>query len=141
MPADRPIKARTIRTLRSRVSNGTVMLANIDGRSSLARRYRDLVESFEADLGGPSLTEVERGLIRQAASLTLRAEQLSADLVNGQPVDGDQLIRLTGTAKRILQAISAKAAKRKPTGSDALKEHLAKRAAERAAASVESEAT
>jgi hypothetical protein len=115
MPADRHTKARTIPTLRSRVSNGTSLLANIDGRSSLARRFRDLVESFEADLGGPSLTEVERGLIRQAAALTLRSEQLQADMVNGQPVDGDQLIRLTGTAKRILQAITVKASKRKPS--------------------------
>jgi hypothetical protein len=99
-------------TSRSKVSNGTRLLQNVDGRSSSARRFRDLVRAYEAEVGG-NLTEVERGLIRQAAALTFKAETLQSDLVNGNPVDGDQLIRLTGTAKRILSAIGEKASKRK----------------------------
>jgi hypothetical protein len=88
-----------------------------------------LVRAYEAEAGG-NLTEVERGLIRQAAALTFKAETLQSDLVNGNPVDGDQLIRLTGTAKRILSAIGEKASKRNPP-SPTLADHLAKREAER----------
>jgi hypothetical protein len=122
--------ATSCATTRSKVSNGTRLLQNVDGRSSSARRFRDLVNAFEEEVGGP-LSEVERGLIRQAAALTFKAEELQSALVNGEPVDGDQLIRLTGTAKRILSAISAKASKRKePTPT--LADHLRKRA-ERAA--------
>jgi hypothetical protein len=109
--------ATSCATSRSKVSNGTRLLQNVDGRSSSARRFRDLVRAYEAEVG-KDLTEVERGLIRQAAALTFKAETLQSDLVNGHPVDGDQLIRLTGTAKRILSALGEKAAKRNARGGD-----------------------
>jgi hypothetical protein len=112
---------------RSKVSNGSRLLQNVDGRSSSARRFRDLVRAYEAEVAG-NLTEVDRGLIRQAAALTFKAEALQSDLVNGLPVDGDQLIRLTGTAKRILSALREKASKRKPPA-PTLQDHLARRAA------------
>jgi hypothetical protein len=44
-----------------------------------------LVRAYETEVGG-NLTEVERGLIRQAAALTFKAETLQSDLVNGNPV-------------------------------------------------------
>jgi hypothetical protein len=125
-------------TSRSKVSNGTRLLQNVDGRSSSARRFRDLVRAYETEVGG-NLTEVERGLIRQAAAVTFKAEALQSDLVNGHPVDGDQLIRLTGTAKRILAALGEKASMRKPPA-PTLNEHMARRAA-RGAEPLSGEAT
>src|SRR3954453_4619578 len=122
-------------TTRSKVSNGTRLLQNVDGRSSSARRFRDLVRAYEAEVGG-NLTEVERGLIRQAAALTFKAETLQSDLVNGNPVDGDQLIRLTGTAKRILSAIGEKASKRKAPA-PTLADHIAKRRSQEPVLAVE----
>jgi hypothetical protein len=86
----------------------------VDGRSSTARRFRDICHNYEIEAGG-DITEVERDLIRQAAGLTLRAEQLQAAIVRGEPVDNDDLIRLSSTAKRLLEAIRAKA-KKKPAG-------------------------
>jgi hypothetical protein len=106
------------------------MLEGVDGRTASARRFRDLVRAYENEVGG-NLTEVDRGLIRQAAALTFKAETLQSDLVNGNPVDGDQLIRLTGTARRIMSAISEKARHRKEPA-PTLQDHLRKRAAERA---------
>jgi hypothetical protein len=111
-------------TSRSEVSNGTRLLQNVDGRSSSARRFRDLVRAFELEVGGV-LTEADRGLIRQAASLQLKGEMLQAALVRGEDVDADQIIRIAGTSRRILGAISAKAAKRKPQGQDMLQAYLA----------------
>ena len=55
---------------------------------------------------------------RSAAALTLTAERMQADIINGLPIDADAMIRVTSTAKRILGAISAKAAKNKPAGPD-----------------------
>ena len=49
----------------------------LSGRSSAAHRFRDICRSYEAE-AGCNVTEVERDLIRQAAALTLRAEQLQA---------------------------------------------------------------
>jgi hypothetical protein len=114
---------------RSAITNGSRVHQNVDHRSSSARRYRDLFAAFEAEIGG-TLTEAERGLVRQAATLTLRAEQLAADVVNGKQVDDDQLIRIAGTAKRLLAGITAKATDRKPAGLT-LQEYAAQRAAER----------
>jgi len=111
---------------RSAVSNGSRILDGIDGRSASARRFRDICRSYEAEAGG-TITEVERDLIRQAAGLTLRAEQLQAAIVRGEEVDSDQLIRLSSTAKRILGAISDKADKRKVPAAS-LKDYLAAKA-------------
>jgi len=46
---------------------GSSRPANVDGRSAYARRFRDLVRAFEAEVGG-TLSELERGLVRQAAA-------------------------------------------------------------------------
>jgi hypothetical protein len=127
--ARKPV-ARTSTTNRSAVTNGSKLLVGIDGRCPSARRYRDLVAAFEAEIGG-NLTEVERGLVKQAAALTLRSEQMQADIVNGNPVDADALIRISSTAKRILGAIGEKATKRNPAA-PSLHDHVARRAAERA---------
>ena len=64
-------------TTRSRISNRSRLLPGVDGRSATARRFRDICRSYELEAGG-NVTEVERDLIRQAAGLTLRAEQLQA---------------------------------------------------------------
>ncbi len=131
MQSDHAKPIRVSPTNRSAVSNGTKLLDGIDGRSPTARRFRDLVQAFQAEFGG-ALSEADKLLVRQAAALTIRAEQLQADLVNGLPVDADALIRLTGTANRILGSINAKSRKRKPAGGDALRTYLAERATEAA---------
>jgi hypothetical protein len=115
MQCFRPNISATRATTRSRISNRSRLLPGVDGRSSTARRFRDICRNYEIEAGG-DITEVERDLIRQAAGLTLRAEQLQAAMVRGETVDNDQLIRLSSTAKRLLEAIRSKAEKKKPAG-------------------------
>jgi hypothetical protein len=94
---------------RSAITNGKVLHSNaaqIDGRGHNARRFRDLVNAFSAGLG--DLTEVDKALIKNAATLALKMELLQADLVAGKDVDADQLIRLAGTSKRALASVAAK---------------------------------
>ena len=102
---------------RIRRTAGGIQLPRIDGRTVSARRYRDLVVAYEAEVGG-GLSESERSTIQQAAALSLRAEELQADLVLGKPIDNDLLIRLTGTARRLLNSIRGKADDRRPAGPD-----------------------
>jgi hypothetical protein len=113
---------------RSAISNRSRLLEGVDGRSALARRYRDIVEAYVREAGG-SVSEVERDLIRQAAGLTLRAEQLQAGLVRGEDIDTDELVRASSTAKRLLETIRSKADARKPAG-PTLPDWLAQRAAQ-----------
>jgi hypothetical protein len=122
-PVGRPSPAT-----RSKVSNGSAVHQNVDERSAGARRFPDLVAAYSADLG--DLSEADLAMVRTAAALTLRSEQMQAALAAGQEVDSDALIRLAGTTRRSLQAIGAKAADRKP-GAMTLADYMANKAAER----------
>jgi hypothetical protein len=113
-------------TTRSKVTNGSALLQGVDERSASARRFKDIINALSADLG--ELSEADRALVRTAATLTLKMEMLQADLVAGRDVDADQLIRLAGTSKRAMAAISAKVADRKPTA-PSLQDYLAQRPA------------
>src|ERR1700733_523688 len=111
-PVHKPI-ARSSTTNRSAVTNGSKLLVGIDGRSPTARRFRDLVQAYKAEIGG-DLSQTEMAMIKTAASLSLTAELMQADIVNGKPGNTDDLIRLSSEVRRILDAIAGKAGKRKP---------------------------
>ena len=114
---------------RSAVTNRSRAHISGDERSAGARRFRDLVAAFSADLGD-NLSEADLAMVRTAAALTLKSEQIQADLAAGLPVDSDALIRLASTSRRALQAVSAKAIERKPAGTMTLNDYLvAKQAA------------
>ncbi len=78
---------------------------NIDGRSTEARRFRDLVESFADGLGGlEGLTEAERSLVRGCALLTVEAERMQAQAA-GEAVDLEQLTRVSNAQTRVLRTL------------------------------------
>lgn len=125
-----PVVARPPAT-RSRVGNGSAVLPGIDGRSAQARRYRDLIEALTADLG-TDLSEAERLQIRNAASLQLHCEELTARVVRGEAVDGEAITRASNAASRALSALKVKRTARKPAG-PTLHEYLAEKRAKEAA--------
>jgi hypothetical protein len=87
---------------RSRATNHADLLPGLDGRSSAARRFRDLVSSYVVDMGGLDLcSEIKLGLLRRLAATTVQSELLEAQMVNGQPVDIATLCTLASTAMRL----------------------------------------
>jgi len=115
MPSNSTALASRPSTTRSRITNGSRLLRGIDGRSASARRFRDLVDSFVSELGGiDKVGESEKATIRQAASLTLRCESLQADLVNGLPVDDEQMVRLANVASRLLGKLGIRRRQERP---------------------------
>ena len=70
------------------------------------RRFNSLVTLFIRELGRDLLT-AEREMVRQAAAIMLRAEQLQAAIVTGAEIDPDELIRLSSEGRRILRSIKA----------------------------------
>jgi hypothetical protein len=94
---------------RPRRTRGGTQLPRVDGRFRSARRFRDLVRAFEAEVGGADLTEFERGLIVQAAGLQLRIENLEATLIEGGDVSSDEIIRLGSECRRILASLRERA--------------------------------
>jgi hypothetical protein len=113
---------------RARYARGIQLPRVADGRSQYARRFRTLVESFVADLGGDPSAE-DAVLIRQTAHLVLTAERLQAEGIDGADVDVDELIRINSETRRNLAELRGKAVKTKPTG-PTLADFLASRAAQ-----------
>jgi hypothetical protein len=91
---------------RSRLSNGRELLPNVDGRSLIARRYRDIMSAIVSDQGGADrLSETRLQLIRRFAAAACLAEQLEARLARGEQIDIQEHALLVSTMVRVAQRI------------------------------------
>jgi hypothetical protein len=93
-------------TARARVSNGRDVLPNVDGRSLIARRYRDVSNAIIVDQGGiDQCSESRLQLIRRFAAAAVLAEQLESKLANGEQIDIAQHAALSSTLVRLAAKI------------------------------------
>lgn len=98
---------------RSAVTNGSKFLPDIDGRSTWARRARDIVAQLIEDRGGEDLTsEAERLILRRAAVLAVQTEQFESKFAEanskGNVVsreDLDLYQRLANSMRRLLESV------------------------------------
>ena len=110
----RELPART----RSAVTNHKDLLPGLDGRSATARRFRDLVNAFIADMGGlECCSEIRLGLVRRLAATTVQAEMLEARMVNGEAINISQLCTLASTTVRLSQRLGLERKQRDVTPS------------------------
>ena len=80
MPVTNALKERAKSHARSRVSNGKDLLPGVDGRSLIARRYRDISFAIFADAGGiDQCSEARQQLIRRFAACSVIAEMMEAE--------------------------------------------------------------
>jgi hypothetical protein len=125
-PDAHPSVAASSPTTRSRITNGKQLLANIDGRSAEARRYKDLCLAFADDCGGASaLTEGQRALVRSAAALSIQSEKLQGAMIRGEAVSDEQMTRVANSLARTLQRLALKRAPAKREAST-LAEHFSR---------------
>jgi hypothetical protein len=88
------------------VTNGGDVLTGVDGRSLIARRYRDIASAIVADQGGAErLAEARMQLIRRFAAGAVLAEGLEADMANGKSIDVAQHSLLASTLVRLASRI------------------------------------
>lgn len=85
----------------TRRGTGAVVLAGVDGRSLMARRFREIVTGVESDLGG-DLTEAQKHLLARAATLAVWAEERESDLANGREFDPVQYATISNAMRRLL---------------------------------------
>ena len=112
------------RRAKSRVSNGTEILPGVDGRSLVARRYRDITSAVIADQGGLArMSEARQQLIRRFAAAAVIAEQIEAKLANGEAVNIQEHALLSSTLTRLATRIGIDRRMRNITPS--LQEYLA----------------
>lgn len=91
---------------KSRVTNGAEVLPGIDGRSLLARRYRDISMAIAADQGGEDrLAEVRAQLIRRFSAVSVLAEEAEARMARGEKIDVAEHALLCSSAVRIASKI------------------------------------
>ncbi len=93
-------------TARSRVTNGRNVLPNVDGRSLVARRYRDIADAILIDQGGVDrCSESRQQLIRRFAAAAVLAEQMESRLANGEQIDIAEHATLSSTLVRLAAKI------------------------------------
>jgi hypothetical protein len=92
---------------RSRVSNGRDVLPGLrDGRTLIARRYRDIMSAIVTDQGGAGqISEARLQLTRRFAAAAVQAEMLETKLANGEQIDIAEHALLASTLVRIARQI------------------------------------
>lgn len=87
---------------RSRVGTGrSLFLAGIDGRSLIARRYREVFAQLLTDIGRPP-REAEVLIARQVAALAVLAQTMEAQLVAGQAINIGEFTTNANCLRRLL---------------------------------------
>lgn len=105
MQADSAATFDTKQYARSAVANGSrLFVQELDGRTALARRYRDLVGEFTRDMGGDP-SEAMKQLIRRAAAMSVWCEAQEVRLANGDDIEIGPLTTAANSLRRILQDI------------------------------------
>ena len=95
-----------LHTHRSKITNGRQLLSGIDGRSTAARRYRDLVQAYAEPLGGlMGLSAAQAALVREAASVSVQSESMASALARGEWVDPEQSVRVANTLSKLVNRL------------------------------------
>jgi hypothetical protein len=94
------------RAFRTAIGNGNAILNGVDGRSLIARRYREVGAAIALDIAGESeLTEAQRQLIRTASGLIVLREDLDTKIANGKPVDVSEYTHIANGLRRLLTTL------------------------------------
>jgi len=106
LPLGRAKVGRPKHPQKSRLINAPVLLANVDGRTTVARRYRDIATAIATDQGGADrLSETRLQLIRRFSAAACLAEQLESRLARGEEIDIQEHSLLVSTMVRVAQRI------------------------------------
>lgn len=90
---------------RSKITNGSALLSNVDGRCAWIRRTKDLIALHLADLGGPeNATAAEASIVRRAAVLSVELETMEATFATAGSATSEQLA-LYGTTSNSLRRL------------------------------------
>ncbi|MEX6506957.1 hypothetical protein [Jiella sp. M17.18] len=121
--------ARPKGTHRSKVSNGAAtFLDGVDGRSMLARRYRDILAQIISDIGGDP-SEAQSIIARRAATLAVWCETEERSLAQGSSLDISEFTTATNALRRLLADLGLER-KAKDVTPD-IRTYMAARAAEK----------
>jgi hypothetical protein len=108
MTPDRPANVPGSDRVRSAVSNGSRATLFGDGRSAGARRYRDLVAEFAAEVGGmAALPATTQQVVRRLAQVSVELELLEAQRAAGNAIDPVAFVTLVNSQRRLLRDLKS----------------------------------
>jgi hypothetical protein len=106
MGQNKPALSARKSSARSRVTNGQDLLPGVDGRSPMARRYRDIAAALISDSSGiDQIAEARLQLIRRFSAACVMAEAMEAELVNGKQISIAEHSLLSSTLVRLAQRL------------------------------------
>src|SRR5262245_19648921 len=101
---------------RSRVTNGSSLFVEADGRGPWARRWRDVLAEIISDLGGADLlSEGQRQLARRAATISIACERMEGEAAAGNEIDLEEYGRLTDRLGRAFHRLGLRRCPREIT--------------------------
>ena len=106
----RPKSEFTSSKLRSAISNGSAVLADVDHRSAWMRRLKDLIDDMASDLGGhDAISTAEQVIVRRASMLTLQLEIMDRGFALNEGVATAKEIetyqRCANSLRRLLESL------------------------------------
>jgi hypothetical protein len=106
MTADTSAKQKQKTKGRSGVTNGnSLFLEGVDGRSALAKRYRDILSQLISDLGGDHPSEAMSLIARRAATLAVWCEQREAEMASNKDINIGEFTTAINSLRRLLTDI------------------------------------
>jgi hypothetical protein len=100
---------------RSAITNGSKLLAGVDGRSPWIRRAKDLIGEHLQDLGGPDNTSAaERSIVRRVAVLSVELEHLETRFATAGEANAEDLDLYQRTANSLRRLLEAVGLQRRP---------------------------
>ena len=93
---------------KTKVANGNALFVEpVDGRTTLAKRYRELYAQIIADIGGdPSEAQIQ--IARRAVALAVWAETEDAKLAAGWELNVGAYTTASNTLRRLLETLGIK---------------------------------
>ena len=82
-------------------------LADLDKRTTAARRARELIDAIASDLGG-DLSTGEQQVAQRASLLGCMAESLETQWLLGEPVDTNVYCTIINAQRRALESVGLK---------------------------------
>ena len=78
-----------------------MVLPGVDGRTHMARRFREIVGGIASDMGD-DLTGAQQAILDRAATLILWAEMREAELARGEAFDAQTYATCCNSLRRLL---------------------------------------
>lgn len=102
---------RVSRTAGTRLSNGKQFFleSSVDGRSLIARRFREVQSAIVSDLGGESsISEAEMALVRRAVTLVVNCEMYESRMAETGKLDSEAYLPCVNALGKLLNALGLK---------------------------------